>query len=157
MLTSWLHLTALALYLGSVAGLWVILLPSLSAIRDHQGRLQLLAAGLKLYNPVQIGMLGLLVISGAFLVTDLKAAYREMFVRELGTALALKLALSFVLVVLSSYQSMALAHRFVRRFDGGEPCSPQELGALAGRLKASSLSILFLVLVVLWLGVRLRG
>lgn len=157
MLSSWFHLTALALYLGSVAGLWIILLPSLSAVRNHHGQLQLLAAGLKLYNPVQIGMLGLLVISGAFLVTDLKAAYGEMFVRELGMTLALKLVFSFVLIVLSAYQSMALAHRFVRQSEGGDPCSPQQLRLLTGRLKASSLSILFLALIILWLGVRLRG
>jgi uncharacterized membrane protein len=157
MLSSWLHLAALTVYVGSLIGLWWILLPSLSAIKKHEGQVELLARGLKLYNPLQTGALGLLVISGAFQLTDLKAAYRELFVKELGLTLGLKLLLSFVLIVLSTYQSMAVAHRFVRKYEGGEPPSPQELHSLTQRLKVSTLSILLLAVATVFLGLRMRG
>jgi uncharacterized membrane protein len=157
MFTSWLHLMALAAYLGAVAGLWVVLLPSLATAKAHEGQVGLLARGLKRYNPLQSGALGLLVLTGAFQVTDLKAAYRELFIKELGLTLGLKLALSFLLILLSTYQSMAVAHRLVRRYEGGESPSPQELQSMVRRLRVSSLSMLFLAVITLWMGVRLRG
>lgn len=157
MLSSWLHLVALAAYLGSIIGLWVMLLPALSEVKDHAARAKLFARSLKLYNPLQIGALGVLVISGAFQLTELKAAYRELFARELGATLGLKLALSFVLIILSVYQSMAVAHRFVRRYESEEPVTPQDLVSVARRLRILTVAILSLALVIALVGVRLRG
>lgn len=148
---------SLALYLGSAAGLWVVLLPTLSLVKNHEGQARLLARSLKLYNPLQTGALGLLVLSGALQLTDLKAAYRELFIKEVGVTLGLKLILSFVLIVLSVYQSMAVAHRFVRRYEAGEPFSPQQLQSLSRQLRVTLLPILLLSAMTLWLGVRLRG
>lgn len=156
MLIPWLHLTSLAVYLGSLVGLWVMVLPALSAVRDHEEQVKLLARSLKLYNPVQTGALGLLVLSGAFQLTDMKAAYRELFLKELGVMLGLKLILSFVLIVFSTYQSMGVAHRFVRRYEGEESLSPQELQSVVQRLKTSTLFILLLALITIWLGVQLH-
>ena len=148
---------SLAAYLGSVIGLWLVLLPSLSAIKSHEGQLKLLARSLKLYNPLQTGTLGLLVLSGAFQLTELKATYRELFMKQLGVTLVLKLALSFVLIVLSTYQSMAVAHRFVRRYEGREPLSPQDLQSVARRLRISTHAILLLALMTALVGVWMRG
>jgi uncharacterized membrane protein len=157
MLSSWLHLTALVIYLGSLIALWLMLLPALLAIKSRAGRSLMLARSLKLYNPLQIGTLGLLVISGAFQVTDLKSAYRELFIKELGMTLGWKLVASFVLILLSAYQSMGLAHRFVRRYEMGETPSDQELQSLCRRLTISTLLMLPFALVASWLGLRLRG
>src|SRR3990167_3550252 len=103
MLLSWLHLISLAVYLGSLVGLWVMVLPVLSAIQNYEERIKMVARSLKLYNPVQSASLGVLILSGAFQLTDLKAAYRELFLRELGLTLAVKLLLSFFLIVFSTY------------------------------------------------------
>lgn len=155
MLTSWFHLISLAVYLGALVGLWVMILPGLSSAASHQQQVELLTRSLKLYNPVQTAALGVLILSGALQLTELKAAYRELFLRELGLTLSLKLILSFVLVLFSTYQSMGVAHRFVRRSEAGEPCSPEELLSLTRRLKASTLAILFLAIATAWLGVQL--
>src|SRR2546428_10236998 len=112
MLTSWLHLLALTAYWGALAGLWVIVLPALSLLESHEARLKLLSRSLKLYNPLQCGALGLLVLTGAIQVTDLKAASREMFMQQFGTVLGLKLVVSFVLILLSTQQTMAVGLRF---------------------------------------------
>lgn len=157
MLISWLHLASLAVYLGSLVGLRVMVLPALSVVRNHAEQVKLLARSLRLYNPLQIGSLGLLVLSGAFQVTDLKDAYRELFLKELGVILGLKLVFSFVLIVVSTFQSMGVAHRFVRRYEGGESFSPQELQSVTQRLGSSTLVILLLAIITLWLGVQLRG
>lgn len=155
MLSSWLHVTALVIYLGSLVGLWLIVLPALSAVKNPEERLLMLARGLKLYNPLQIGVLGLLVITGAFQITELKSVYREFFAKELGIILGWKLVASFLLILLGTYQSMGLAHRFVRRYESGESPSDQEFHSLCRRLRTSTIIILPLALIASWLGLRL--
>ena len=156
MLNSWLHLLALIVYLGAVVGLWAILLPSAAAIETHEDRAGFLARGLKFYNPLQVGALGILIFTGAFQLTELKAMYRELFVKQVGYQLAVKLTFAFLLVIFSVYQSMGIGHRFVRRHEGGDAVSPQELDSLIRRLKGAHWCILILALITLWLGLGLR-
>ena len=156
MLNSWLHLLALIVYLGAVVGLWAILLPSAAAIETHEDRAGFLARGLKYYNPLQVGALGILIFTGAFQLTELKAMYRELFIKQVGYQLAVKLTFAFLLVIFSVYQSMGIGHRFVRRHEGGDAVSPQELDSLIRRLKSAHWCILILALITLWLGLRLR-
>jgi uncharacterized membrane protein len=157
MLNGWLHLIALFTYLGAVVGLSAMLLPSLPVIDAHEDKVQFLARGLKLYNPLQVGSLGILIFSGAFQLTELKAAYRELFVKQLGYNLAIKLLFVFFLVIVSVYQSMGIGHRFVRRHESGEPLTPGELDAVTRRLQNSNWCILLLAIITLWFGLRLRS
>ena len=156
MLNPWLHLLSLTAFLGALIGLWLILLPALSAVQQHGQKVELLARGLKFYNPLQIGALGIVLLSGAFQLTELKAAYREMFITQWGSTLGPKLILSFFLILFSVYQSMGLGHRFVKRHEGGEAISPEELSTIIRRLRISSWLLLLLALVTLWVGLGLR-
>ena len=155
MLNSWLHLLALAVYLGSVLGLWFVLLPAVASLEDHKDKTQLLARGLKLYNPLQVGALGILLFSGAFQLTDLKAAYRETFIQQLGYPLAIKLGLAFLVVLVSVYQSMGIGHRFVKRHEGGDRITEQELDTVQRRLTRANWLIVTFSLLTLWFGLRL--
>jgi hypothetical protein len=157
MSTPWLHLTALVIYLGSLAGLWLVALPRLSRIKDHEGQVEFLVRCLKVYNPVQTGALGVLVLSGAFQLTDLKAAYRDSFIQQFGATLEWKLALSFVLIVFSTYQTMGVGHRFVRRYEVGERPSIHEMRSVVRRLKILTLCIVSLALVTVWFGMKMAG
>lgn len=156
MLTSWLHLLALTAYVGAIAGLLAIVLPGFALVETHEGRVKLLSRSLKFYNPMQSGALGMMVLTGALQITDLKAEYRELFTKEFGAMLGLKLILSFVLILLSTHQSMAVALRFVRRAEGGEPIAPEELRTVADRLRRSTLFLLALAAVTVWTGMQLR-
>ena len=156
MLNSWLHMVSLIVYLGAIVGFWAILLPSVSAIEKHDDKVGFLARGLKLYNPLQVGALGILIFTGAFQLTELKAAYRELFVKQLGYQLAVKLTFAFLLVIFSVYQSMGIGHRFVRRHEGCDAVSSQELDSIIRRLKGAHWCILILALITLWLGLGLR-
>jgi len=155
MLNSWLHIIALVVYLGAVIGLWLILLPALPDVDDHEVRVQLLARGLKFYNPLHIGALGIILFTGAFQLTELKAEYRELFVRQFGYNLGIKLLFVFVLVIFSVYQSMGIGHRFVRRQESGAAVTPQELNLVIRRLKFANACIVTLAAITLWLGFRL--
>lgn len=157
MLYSWLHLIALIVYLGAVLGFWLILLPSLSIFPKHEERLQVLIRGLKFYNPLQVGALGILLFSGAFQLTELKAAYRENFVKEIAFNLGVKLFFAFLLVIFSVYQALGIGHRLVRRHEGGEPIGAEQLTSILRRLKSANWCILVLTAITLWLGLRMRG
>jgi hypothetical protein len=51
---------------------------------------------------------------------------------------------------------MAVALRFVRRAEGGEPIALEELQSVAERLRRSTLFLLALSAVTVWTGTQLR-
>jgi uncharacterized membrane protein len=157
MFYTWLHLIALIVYLGAVLGFWLMLLPAVAVLDKHEDKLQLLARGLKFYNPLQVGALGIILFSGAFQLTALKAVYRETFVKEIGYILFWKLVFVFLLVIFSVYQALGIGHRLVRRYEGGDPVTAEQLSSIMRRLKSANWFILLLAAVTLWLGLRMRG
>jgi uncharacterized membrane protein len=156
MLFSWLHLIALIVYLGSVVGFWLMLLPAASILDNHEEKSRFLARALKFYNPLQVGALGILLFTGAFQLTELKAAYRENFAKVIAYNLGVKLLFAFFLVIVSVYQALGVGHRFVKRQEGGEPVTPAELGSIIRRLRGANWLILVLAAITIWLGIRLR-
>ena len=157
MLNFWLHLIALAVFLGAVLGLWMMLLPAASILRNDRDKVEFLARGLKIYNPVQIGALGVLLFTGAFQLTELKAAYRELFIKQMGYNLSIKLCLAFALVLCIVYQSMGIAHRFVKQHESGNAVTTRELSSIVKKLKSANGLILILALLTLWFGLRLHS
>ena len=157
MFYTWLHLVALIVYLGAVVGFWLMLLPAARSLEKHEEKLQFLARGLKFYNPLQVGALGIILFTGAFQLTELKAAYREMFMKQVAYPLSIKLIFAFLLVIFSVYQALGIGHRFVRRHEGGDTVSTAELDAIVRRLKSANWCILLLAVITIWLGLRLRS
>jgi uncharacterized membrane protein len=157
MFYTWLHLIALIVYLGAVVGFWLMLLPAAAVLDKHDDKVKFLARGLKFYNPLQIGALGILLFTGAFQLTELKAAYRDTFMQQIAYTLGLKLLFAFLLVIFSVYQALGIGHRFVRRHEGGDVVSPAEIDAILRRLKSANWGILFFAAITLWLGMRLRS
>jgi uncharacterized membrane protein len=157
MFYSWLHLIALIVYLGAVVGFWLMLLPSVAILHNHEDKVRFLARGLKFYNPLQVGSLGIILFTGAFQLTELKAAYRENFIRALAYNLSIKLLFAFLLVIFSVYQALGIGHRFVRRVEGGDAVKPEELSSIIRRLKSANWLILVFAAITIWLGLRLRS
>jgi len=157
MFYTWLHLIALIVYLGAIVGFWLMLLPAVAALDRHEEKLQFLVRSLKFYNPLQVGALGILLFTGAFQLTELKAAYREMFMKEIAYTLGLKLLFAFLLVIFSVYQALGIGHRLVRRHEGGDSVTAAELDKILRRLKGANWGILLLAAVTLWLGMRLSA
>jgi hypothetical protein len=153
---SWLDFIALIFYLCAVIGFWLMLLPSVAILDKHEDKVQFLARGLKFYNPLQVGALGIILFTGAFQLTELKAAYRETFVKQLAFKLGVKLFFAFLLVLFSVYQALGIGHRFVRRYEGGDTVTAPELDSIVRRLKSANWCILLLTAITLWLGLRLR-
>jgi uncharacterized membrane protein len=157
MLYSWLHLIALVVYLGAVIGFWLMLLPAVAVLDKHDEKVRYFVRGLKFYNPLQIGALGIILFTGAFQLTELKAAYRENFINFLAYNLSIKLLFAFLLVMFSVYQALGIGHRFVRRTEGGDQVTPEQLRAIISRMTGANWCILSFAAITLWLGLRLHS
>jgi len=86
----------------------------------------------------------------------LKAAYRENFFKYLEYNLFIKLIFAFLLVMFSVYQALGIGHRFVRRTEGGDEVSPEQLSSIINRMTSANWGILLFAAITLWLGLRLH-
>jgi uncharacterized membrane protein len=149
----WIHILSLCFYFGCVAVFLFLFLPSIDAIEDTQSKGDLLIRGLRRYNPIQIGSLGVLVMTGAFNLTRYKAKGVEIFLGSFGSGLVLKLGLVFILIILSLHQTMAIAHPAVRRHRSNGYALPY--ARLVKRLRMTSWAILLLTAGVTLVGLML--
>jgi uncharacterized membrane protein len=156
MFYSWLHLIALVVYLGAVVGFWLMLLPAVEVLEKHEERVRYFVRGLKFYNPLQVGSLGIILFTGAFQLTELKATYRETFIEYLAYKLGIKLLFAFLMVMFSVYQALGIGHRFVRRTEGGDAVTPEQLRSVITRMTSANWCILLFAAITLWLGLRLQ-
>jgi len=154
LLTRWIHVLALAVYLGTTLAVVLVFLPAVEAVDDPALQRRLLARGLRPYNVASVGALGVLVISGASALTDWKAALGPEFGRLLWR-LVTKLSLTFVLINVATYFSFGLAHRLVRAELGQLPVDPDQQAAMIRRMRATAWIGVALAAWTAWVGLRL--
>jgi uncharacterized membrane protein len=152
--TRWVHVLAVAVYLGATVAIAAVLLPAAEAIDDPALQRRLLARALRPYNVLSVGALGVLVISGASGLTDLKAALGPDFAR-LVWRLAGKLALTFVLINVATYLSFGLAHRLVRAELGALPVEPEKQAGMIRRMRWTAWIGVALAAWTTWVGIAL--
>jgi hypothetical protein len=153
-LTRWLHLLALAAYLGSTLAVVLVFLPAVEAIADPATQRRVLARGLRPYNVLSVGALGMLVLTGASGLTDYKATLGVDFGRLLWPLVA-KLSLTFVLINVATYLSFGLAHRLVRAELGGLEVEPERQAGMIRRMRGAAWLGVGLAAWTAWVGVRL--
>jgi uncharacterized membrane protein len=154
--TATLHVLATATYVVATLALLVILLPAARRETDLHAQRRLLATWLRRYNVTSVGALGVLVITGASMVTDWKAMLGADFGRLLWR-LTGKLGLSFLLINLATYLSFGLAHRLVVAELGQLPIDPAKQDGMLRRMATAGWLGLALAAWTAWLGYRLRG
>src|SRR4030095_17078846 len=122
-LTRLLPLLALAVYLGSTVALVLVLLPAASAVEEPALRRRVLARGLKPYNVLSGGALGVLILTGASSLTDWKRALGPAYGRLLWPLVG-KLSLTFALTMVGTWLSFGIAHRLPPAPPRGPPRGP---------------------------------
>jgi uncharacterized membrane protein len=153
-LTRLVHLLALAAYFGTTLDLVVVFLPAVEVEPDPARRRRVLARGLRAYNVLSVGALGVLVISGASGLTDLKGRLLADYTRLLWP-LVRKLALAFALIMVGTYLAFGLAHRLVRAELGGLAVDAEAERALVRRMRVTAWLALALAAWTAWAGLRL--
>jgi hypothetical protein len=155
-LTRLLHLLALSVYLGSTVALVLVLLPAASAIEDPALRRRVLARGLKPYNLLSVGALGVLIMTGASSLTDWKRTLGPAY-GQLLWPLVGKLSLTFVLTMVGTWLSFGIAHRLVRAELGALPVEPEREASMVKRLIAGGWLAIVLAVWTTWVGLSLAG
>ncbi|MBI3300759.1 MAG: hypothetical protein HYZ72_01575 [Deltaproteobacteria bacterium] len=153
--TLWLHLLGLAVYFGSGVTLVMVLLPMAAQIPAAPDKQRFLAQGLKLYNPLSIGALGVALMTGAFSLTSYKALFGRRFFDLLGGVLGLKLLVVFVLINVSAAVSLGMGHRVVRTELRGEEIEPERLAGLVKRMQIFTVVALLLTAWIVWISLNL--
>ena len=153
-LTRWVHLLGVAVYLGTTLAVALVFLPAMEAVEDPALQRRLLARGLRPYNVLSVGALGVLVISGASGLTDLKATLGREFGRLLWPLVS-KLSLTFVLINVATYFSFGLAHRLVRAELGQLPVEAQKQAGMIRRMRGAAWLGVALAAWTAWVGMRL--
>jgi hypothetical protein len=149
------HLAALAVYL--VSTVWLLLvLPGIGRLPDPVAQRRRLVRQLRPYNVLSVGAVGVLIISGASALTDLKALYGPAYIRLLWP-LAGKLTLTFLLTMVATYLSFGLAHRLVRAEQGKLPVDAAQQRGMLRRLRGGAWLALAVALWTSWAGYGLAG
>jgi uncharacterized membrane protein len=151
----WLHLLGLAAYGGATLALLLMVLPATNALPDPAARRTFLARALRVYDPLAIAALGVLIMTGAFNLTAYKEAMRGEFFARMGWLLVYKLILAFLVVMTGTYITFGLGHRIVRTEMAQEPVDAAWLATMSQRLSYACVLSLILTAVTIWLGIGL--
>ena len=130
----WLHLAATAIFLGATAGLALFTVPRARRTADPGARRTLLAHTLRIYDPLAIALLGVMVMTGAWSITGYKESLGTTYFADFGAHLAWKLGLAFLVVMSGTYITFGLGHRLVRQEEWGEEIDAARLSGMTTRL-----------------------
>ncbi|HVA76582.1 MAG TPA: hypothetical protein VNF27_01735 [Candidatus Binataceae bacterium] len=137
----WIHVLGWAAYFGAQFAVIYMLMPAAETASDEAHRRASLITGFKFYNPFSIGVLGIVVITGAMRLTDLKAEMKFDYFARIGDPLALKLGLAFLLIFIQTYITFGLAFRIGRQEEvaahgDGPAFSVAQLNSMLKRIRA---------------------
>jgi uncharacterized membrane protein len=137
----WIHLLAMSAYFGAQFAVLYMLLPVAEQAGDESRRRAALITGFKFYNPFTIAMLGIVVITGAMHLTDVKAEMKFEYFSRIWAPLSLKLGLAFFLIFIQTYITFGLAFRIGRQEEvaahgDGEPFTVEQLNSMLSRIRS---------------------
>jgi uncharacterized membrane protein len=150
-----IHVLALAAFFGVQFAMLYMLLPAAERAPDEASRRAFLIEGFRFYNPFTLAMLGVLVITGAMRLTDLKAAMAANYFARIGSLLALKLGLVFLLIFIQTYVTFGLAFRIGRQEEvaahgDGPPFSVEKVNSMLARIRAMTWVTIVLTVAIVW-------
>ncbi len=132
------HLLATGLYLGATAGLALFTVPRARRAADGAAWRTALARSLRIYDPLAIALLGVMVMTGAWSITELKQTLGTSYFADFGAHLVWKLGLAFLVVMSGTYIAFGLGHRLVREDEWGEAVDERKLRGMTSRLAGAA-------------------
>jgi uncharacterized membrane protein len=150
-----IHVLAMAAFFGVQFAMIYMLLPAAHQAKDEPHRRAILIQGFRFYNPFTLGMLGILVITGAMRITDLKAAMAGDYFARIGYLLAWKLGLVFLLIFIQTYVTFGLAFRIGRQEEvaahgDGPPFTIEKINSMLTRIRAMTWITIILTAAIVW-------
>lgn len=151
------HIVAVGVYLGATVLLGVAVETIGRRAVDASGRRQRFAELFRSYNPLAIGALGVVVMTGAWTLTPYKAALGAGYFAQVGSVLAGKLALAFAVILFATWVCFGICHRMVRADQGALPVTDAELRNVLRRLRMAIWLTVGLTLVTVWFALGMHA
>lgn len=134
----WVHLLATGLFLGATAGLALFTVPRARRTSDPLARRALLARALRIYDPLAIALLGVMVMTGAWSITGYKQTLGTSYFADFASHLVWKLGLAFLVVMSGTWVAFGIGHRLVGQDDRGDELDEKRLGGMTSRLAGAA-------------------
>ena len=151
----WVHVLAVVVYGGATLAVVAMVIPAANGAPDAASRRAILVRALRIYDPLAIAVLGVVVMTGASNLTSYKAQMRGEFFARVGWLLVFKLSLAFMVIMVGTYITFGLAHRIVRAEALGDPPDDAWLTSMTRRLSMACILAVVLLAVTVWLGLEL--
>ncbi len=126
-------------------------MPRARRAASPEERLRRAAAAMKVYDPLAIAALGVMVMTGAFALTEFKDALRERFFEQMGVMLTWKLGVTFLLIIVGSYLAFGLGNRLVGRAELDETPPPEWVSSMILRVQITCALVLALCALISWI------
>ena len=150
------HLIAIATWIGATFLLGVLIETIGRRAADAVARRRRFADIFQVYNPVSIGALGVVVITGAWSLTPYKEALGGGYFASVGSTLVGKLGLAFLLIIMATWISFGICHRIVRADQGALPVTDAGLEATIKRLRYAIWATLSVALFTYWVALGMN-
>jgi hypothetical protein len=111
------HLLPWALGMGAVFYFAFIAVPVANKLLEGEKRLQFIRWNIKYYSPFFLLMMSIVVVTGAWRLTDYKIVLGIQYFQDVSTVLIVKLILFFIIYILAAYQSFGLGLRVTGQGD----------------------------------------
>ena len=144
------HLLGLSVYVGATVLLGLLVSSVGRESQDPVDRRLRYAAVFRVYNPLAIAALGVVVMTGAWSLTPYKEALGAGYFAQVGAMLANKLGLAFLVIMFGVYIALGIGHRLVRSAQGALPVTDEALASQMRRLQGSVWTTMLLTAYTIW-------
>lgn len=150
----WCHLIATGLFLGATAGIALYAVPVAARRSTGFERRAALVRAFRVYDPLAIALLGIMVMTGAWSITGLKGSLGTAYATDFAPWLARKLGLAFLVIMAGTWLTFGLGHRLVRQAEWDEPIDDARMASLLARIRGAAWTTVLLTLATVAMAVR---
>jgi len=154
-LLSWLHVTGVAVSLGSSLFLVYVMFPSLKSIDDRAQRMKTLAAAIQYFHPIFLLGICTVFMSGAMRLTDLKIGFGQLYYSSVGHVLLWKFGLTTLIFLIAGGQCFGMGLKLQRMANGVIAGTLERQERLANTIKKMAAFNLIVLAVTIYFGLKL--
>lgn len=152
---SWLHVTGVAVSLGTGLFLVFVFFPSLKVIEDRQQRMKVLAAAIQYFHPIFLLGICTVFMTGAIRLTDLKIDFGQLYYSSLGHVLLWKFGLTTLIFLIAGGQCFGMGLKLQRMANGVIEGTIERQERLANAIKKMATYNLITLAVTIYFGLKL--
>jgi uncharacterized membrane protein len=154
-LLAWLHVTGVAVSLGSGLFLVLAFFPSLKTIPDRAQRMKTLAAAIQYFHPIFLFGICTVFMTGAMRLTDLKIDFGQLYYSALGHVLMWKFGLTTLIFLIAGGQCFGMGLKLQRMANGVIEGSLERQERLANAIKKMATYNVIALAVTIYFGLKL--